>query len=551
MKVEDLYGYQSVNITVPISLIEDNPHRNLNLNKLNQSKVNELIESYEKTGYWNNTMCRPKDNKIPALGDDFTEQQFLEYMASFNGNPIDFIVQMSYGRHRIEALRQMKESIKHKSIENIRMEMKFMSNEKMLQVQVHENRSEWGHGMATGIESISQVHDTIKAQLDEFALDEFDDYKEKYPYGYFATSKSFADAKGAKGIGFDTIQKFLGGKWKENDVYGPLNAIKASREGLFDIKNCYNISNSSVLREIVALIKDINEEIKFPAYFKPLWTQEIFDTVDTKKNPNKTVTVSDVKKARRNFKQGFNPINGLKGNIAKPFKVEKLIEEELQIKGINTIDEAIALGFEGWEEEVSKAVANIVDRAEKAQKKLDKTDGKEDEKVDDSDLNNLAGSDISGSDDMSDLSKPPTIDYAIVSDNFSSAGNALLMEARKLQQNANKIPKENSAFFTKLEETIGTLASLYQEIYGPERLAEIPNLALAYSPKKTAKEIIEESDVDPDATDSELMQSVIDEVPDDADEENDTTEAPVDPPMAERAKKKMAGKKSMVKKTKK
>ena len=115
--------------TVNVEELKPNPHRNTNRYPINEQKIEELMSSYDSTGYWGNIIGRK------------------------NGAGYE----IAFGHHRLEALRR-------KGIKKAEIIVRELSELEMLKMMADENSENWGSGAAIDQETIRAV---VQAHADE------------------------------------------------------------------------------------------------------------------------------------------------------------------------------------------------------------------------------------------------------------------------------------------------------------------------------------------------------------------------------------------------
>lgn len=465
-----------------VELIADNPHRDLKSFPLDDNKVDFLVQSIGDLGFWENVLVRPAGNMIN--GYKIESQEDLDKHLD-GKDEIDFPVELSYGHHRVAAIRKLNTLPMYTPITRVDIPIKYIDDDKMLQIMVHENRNEWGHGVSVMVESVTRVYDTICNHLNDYTEDQYEEFTLKYPY--FSDAASFKRAKADRGVGFETVQAYIGGKWDDNDIRGPLAAIKASRAGLFDIESCYVMKSGSALREIVGVIAAIHEEKSIPKYFKDDWTEEAFKL---QKDPDTASSVKVLKAAKQKIKNGFNPLTYMAKKQSEKFDATKLIAEVLWEKQLFTPEDVTKLdGLEGWDEPIAEALKTVVARKNRRDSGSSgsvttpgpvTTPGVPPSSPDDTaNLSNLDGSQIVGNDGIATIN---TGEMDIVKDIneitkvFSTAAPVFVVQTKRLISRVSEINPDKAIemrFFEKLTEAFGTIAALYIEAVGAERTNEM------------------------------------------------------------------------------
>ena len=110
--------------TFPLSKVRPNPFRDMNTYPIDEAKVETLIASFEKTGYWGNIVGREN-----GIG-----------------------VNIAYGHHRLEAMnRSMKET------DEVEIITKDLSDADMIRIMADENMEEWSSNARIEQETIRAV----------------------------------------------------------------------------------------------------------------------------------------------------------------------------------------------------------------------------------------------------------------------------------------------------------------------------------------------------------------------------------------------------------
>src|SRR5208282_2920505 len=159
--------------------IQANPFRRMASYPINQTKVDALVASINKTGFWDNVVAR-----------------------NGNGKP-----EIAYGHHRLEALRQAKGP-------NYKVDLivKNLPDEDMLRIMADENMEEWTSNAAVTIET---VHAVVQAFADgKIELDEVDVNKPGINKGSIRYAPSFilgaVPVTGTAAYTTQTVADFLG-----------------------------------------------------------------------------------------------------------------------------------------------------------------------------------------------------------------------------------------------------------------------------------------------------------------------------------------------------
>ena len=368
--------------TVSLKKTLDNPYRDRDLFPLNEAKLLSLEESVESTGFWDNLICRPKDNKID--GKEVTPKDLEAYVADgFNFANIE--VEIAYGHHRVEVLRRLK-------WKTMDIPVKVISDDQMLLIMANENKEGWGDSIANNLETFRQVRNQIENMVAPYKT--FTEYK-KDGGTFFTDSKSFKKAKAA-GIGFRTVKKFLGKTWSETTLRYAARIIACVDAGYFDQEDIIDLPSIGITERICAIAEFLYEgnpkkEIAPPA-MPEYWRRDIVDRcIELSKADSSgwaKVTVAQLKRALNLLvSDGINPASYLKSgstkgafNIVKAtkelvFDPDKSEEEVLQ----RCDDLKEKDGFEGYAD-----IDNLVDEVKEAcRKAFSQLRGKDDDDPED------------------------------------------------------------------------------------------------------------------------------------------------------------------------
>ena len=110
--------------TFPLSKVVANPFRNMDRYPINEEKISELCSSMESTGFWENVVCRLKNNKY----------------------------ELAYGHHRWIAYKK-----KYGDKAKITLIIRDVSDEDMLRMMANENMDEWNTSAALEQETVRAV----------------------------------------------------------------------------------------------------------------------------------------------------------------------------------------------------------------------------------------------------------------------------------------------------------------------------------------------------------------------------------------------------------
>jgi ParB-like chromosome segregation protein Spo0J len=203
---------------VKLNDIQSNPFRNSESYRYIEPKIDSLMESMLKTSYWENIMAR-------KLADG--------------------TIQISYGHHRIEAIRRMvadamakndqspyyyfARDIMEKGVKlNVRS-AKELPDEMMLQILAQENKADWVDSAENTCMTILQVKSHIETILK--ASKNVDEFLKKIggKSNIKMNAQSFGRFKN-NGIGASTVAQFLGDTWSRQTIQDALSVLDSNPE---------------------------------------------------------------------------------------------------------------------------------------------------------------------------------------------------------------------------------------------------------------------------------------------------------------------------------
>jgi len=133
---------------VAVADIEKNPHRDLTANPVNQDRVKELLESFERTGFWDNIVVREHPTK-------------------------DSKYQLAYGHNRLTALKSSRVDV-----DTITIPVAKLTDWEMYCAMVDENEMQGDLTPAIVFENINVgcglIEDAMKAAGPESTFEDFD-----------------------------------------------------------------------------------------------------------------------------------------------------------------------------------------------------------------------------------------------------------------------------------------------------------------------------------------------------------------------------------------
>ncbi len=173
---------------VVVKSILPNPYRNIKHYPFDKEKVDSLKKSIQEKTFWDNILIRQKDGKL----------------------------ELAYGHHRLEALRQL--GVKEINVP-VRTE-KELSDALMVQIMAEENH-DWSQSPAM----MNQTVEGVKKFLDgELKKSEHLNGADDIISSLFDNEGNLQQAK-QKGVGRETILKFLGGNWSGYKIQEALDTL--------------------------------------------------------------------------------------------------------------------------------------------------------------------------------------------------------------------------------------------------------------------------------------------------------------------------------------
>ena len=240
--------------TFPLSKVRPNPFRDLNTYPIDEKKVDALIASFKKTGYWGNIVGRQN-----GVG-----------------------VNIAYGHNRLEAMHRCM-----KKTDEVEIITKELSDADMIRIMADENMQEWGTSATIEQETIRavvQAYANNKIELElPVALEETDEKKNQHgstkgkkggggvrraPHfqscdlGVFRGPKNAKEMKALKPYNAYTVAEFL--KWLKpggqvsDRVRNALKALEAQEDDLIDPKDVKGLGSGQV-RYIVEAARAIEK----------------------------------------------------------------------------------------------------------------------------------------------------------------------------------------------------------------------------------------------------------------------------------------------------
>jgi len=192
---------------VKLKNLKPNPFRNIKQYPIKEEKVKQLMTSIRETGFWENILCRKR-------GDN---------------------VEIAYGHHRLEALRQVFGPDKEISVI-----VKDLDNETMIRVMANEN---------------DERYNCIPAVIDETVKSARDYLKEHPEVARKVLSSEPSEVKRIR-IGAPIIAKFLGENWTITRVEEALSRLNMIEDGIVSSEALYEFPTVASAMNFARAVKE-------------------------------------------------------------------------------------------------------------------------------------------------------------------------------------------------------------------------------------------------------------------------------------------------------
>ena len=187
-------------VTVQLNEIQSNPFRNEESYTYDQPKIESLKESISDTSFWENLLARKTK---------------------------DGTIQLAYGHHRLQALKQLVEEGDEDYTEikiNVRPETQ-LTAERMLKIFAQENKDDWGENPSNLCMTVLQLQSHLEGLMAASKTVE-DFFKKVGDSGDIKMDKrSFTRTKN-NGVGASLIASFLGSTWSRQTISDALQVLE-------------------------------------------------------------------------------------------------------------------------------------------------------------------------------------------------------------------------------------------------------------------------------------------------------------------------------------
>lgn len=298
-----------------VSQIVPNKFRDMTKYPIDRAKVDALKESISQTSFWDNLLARPQDNVIdPALLGGQSVTSYLESLkAAYTEEGPLFPVELSYGHHRWQAVVEL-------GIEVIDIPVKEIEDKTQLKIMANENRGDWSANMGVILETVRQARQFLLDSVNEYPT--YDEYAAA-GNGFFS-KEQFVQIP-AQGVGFKSVQKFLGETWSERDVRMAVATLKDLDAGIYEQEQVLAFPSLSVLGGFSKLTGAINSQ-PWPNYFKTRMITQIAEMIS---DPKVSTTVKILTSATNAASEGKDPVAIIRapGQKRKDFDVVKAVKD--------------------------------------------------------------------------------------------------------------------------------------------------------------------------------------------------------------------------------
>jgi len=250
-------------VKVKLKDLKPNPFRNFELYPINQEKVKGLETSIKETGFWANILCRKKDGDI----------------------------QIAYGHHRLEALR----NIQPPDTE-INVIVQDISNERMIKIKGNEN---------------DEIYNCLPAAVDEQVKSVKEFLENNRDKAREVLSSEGSEVKRVR-TGAPMIAKFLGENWKVTRVEESLSRLNMIEEGIVDSKALYEFPTVASAMNFARVVKENKVDLDTQkAVAKEITKSKIFGKRSIEQ------TIWDFKRFKRKIKPEVDSVDFCNYQLAK------------------------------------------------------------------------------------------------------------------------------------------------------------------------------------------------------------------------------------------
>lgn len=332
--------------TVKLDEIQSNPFRNEESYQYDQAKIDALKESISDTSFWENLLARKTK---------------------------DGAVQLAYGHHRLQALKQLVADGLEDYVEikiNVRPETQ-LTNERMLKIFAQENKDDWGENPSNLCMTVLQLQAHLEGLLSASKnKEEF--FKKIGDAGSLKMdARSFTRAKNS-GVGASLIASFLGDTWSRQTINDALQVIEKDKATFELAQKLPSVTLANRFQKLVTKGEKKEEGEKIVEMFDEATQRKVQDKImkndltraevesaiklrdkDPDKDPVKAINavVEQKKEAIKAAKESAEqekptpkePVEKVLGHVQRLLEATRKERVNLTKKNINSITKAIGL----------------------------------------------------------------------------------------------------------------------------------------------------------------------------------------------------------------
>jgi len=287
-------------ITAKLIEIESNPFRNPESYVFDQPKIESLKEKIADTSFWENLLARKtKDGRI----------------------------QLAYGHHRIEALRQLLAEGMTEFTEikiNVRPETQ-LTDERMLKIFANENADDWGENpqnlCMTVIQLQAHLTNLLAASKDkeQFLKNVGDQGALKVDDRSFTRMKNH-------GVGASVIASFLGDCWSRQTIHDALQVIENDEATFKLAQQLPNVTLANRFQKLVTKTESGKGQSKVMEMFPEDVQRKVQDKI--LKSSLTRAEVEDAIKISKGKGEGPDPISAINEVVEKKKAKLKAAKEQ-------------------------------------------------------------------------------------------------------------------------------------------------------------------------------------------------------------------------------
>jgi len=213
-------------VKIQVSDLEPNPFRRMKHYPLDRDKIDRLKISIKETSFWDNVLVRPHPTEKGKY-------------------------QIAYGHHRLVSLQELK-------ITEVDVPVKDLDDATMIRIMANENL-EWSSAPIIINETVLVAKKFLDKELAKYnTIKGFEKSDLINLLGLKGQENQFQSLR-SRGVGQNTICKFLGGNWKQWMVQEALDTLGYGEKD----KKTGKLKKKPVSREAVEMIKTSHQATKF------------------------------------------------------------------------------------------------------------------------------------------------------------------------------------------------------------------------------------------------------------------------------------------------